>query len=88
MLNEASNSKFVTKKWNIANDQPNANYDVPNKIIYNAEVLKYNLCDYNDSYILVRVDAIITTSHNNSTPVTFRNCGPCAKCITKIDEIT
>ena len=25
-LNEASNSKSVTRKWNIVNDQSNANY--------------------------------------------------------------
>ena len=30
LLNETSNSKFVTRKWNIVNDQCNANYDVGN----------------------------------------------------------
>ena len=45
LLNEASNSKFVTRIWNIVNDQSNANYDVGNKIIYNIKVLKSNLCD-------------------------------------------
>ena len=43
LLNEASNSKFFTRKWNIANDQRNANFNVGNKIIYNTEVLKSNL---------------------------------------------
>ena len=33
LLNETSDSKFVTGKWNIGNDQSNANYDVGNKII-------------------------------------------------------
>ena len=28
--------------------QSNANHDVKNEIIYNTEVLKCNLCDYND----------------------------------------
>ena len=37
----------------------NANYDVGNKIIYNMEVLKSNLCDFNDAYILVRGDFTI-----------------------------
>ena len=45
----------MTKKWNIANDLSNANYNVGNEIIYSTEVLKYNFCDYNDSYILARV---------------------------------
>ena len=38
LLNEASDSKFVTRKWNIVNDQSNENYDVGNEIIYNIEV--------------------------------------------------
>ena len=53
-LNETSGSKFVIRKWNIVNDQSNAKYDVWNEIIYNAEVLKSNLGNYNDAYILVR----------------------------------
>ena len=44
-LNEASNSKSVTRKWNIANDQSNANYGLWNEIIYNTEVLISNLCE-------------------------------------------
>ena len=41
LLNEASNSKFVSRKQNTVNDQSNANYDVENKIIDNSEVLKF-----------------------------------------------
>ena len=44
LLNEASDSKFVTRKWNIVNDQWDANYDVRNKIIYNTEVLTLRMC--------------------------------------------
>ena len=32
LLNAPSNSKFVTRKWNIANDQSNVNYDVGMKL--------------------------------------------------------
>ena len=31
LLNEASGSKLVTRKWNIVNDQSNANYDAGNE---------------------------------------------------------
>ena len=58
-MNEASDSKFATKKWCIVNDQSNVNYDVGNKIIYNTEVLQSNLCDYNDAYILVWGDLLL-----------------------------
>ena len=38
-LNEANNSKFITRKCNIANDNSKANYGVGNEITYNTEVL-------------------------------------------------
>ena len=37
-LNEVNNYKFVTRKWNIVNDNSNANYCDGNEIIYNTEV--------------------------------------------------
>ena len=33
LLNESSDSTFVTRNWSIINDQLNANYDVENEII-------------------------------------------------------
>ena len=71
LLNEANDSKFVTRKWNIVNDQSYANYEVGNEIIYNTEVLKSNLGDYNDAYILVRVG-----SSSPATQVAFKNSAP------------
>ena len=56
LLNEANDSKFVPRKWNIINDKSKANYNAANKITYNTEILKCNLCDYNDAYILVTSD--------------------------------
>ena len=54
LLNERNNSKFVTRKWNMVNDNSIANYQEGNEITYDTEVLKSKLCDYNDAYILVR----------------------------------
>ena len=62
LLNEANDSKFVTRKWNIVNDNLKVNYGVGNKIIYNTEALKSNLCDYNDAYILVRGNITVTAA--------------------------
>ena len=53
LLNEESHSKFVIKKWDIVADLPNVNFEAGNGIIYNTEVLKSKLCDYNDVFILV-----------------------------------
>ena len=54
-MNDANDSKFVSRKWNIFNDNLNSNYAVANEIAYKTEILKSNLCDYNDAYILVKV---------------------------------
>ena len=86
LLNQANDSKFVTRKWNIRNDNSKLNYDAINEITYNIKTLKYNLCDYSDTYILVRGDIIVVASL--TTPVAFKNCASFVKCITKIDEAT
>ena len=49
LLNEAGDSRLATRKWNT--DQSSRNYDAGNEIIYSTEVLKSNLCYYNDAYI-------------------------------------
>ena len=48
----------MTRKWNIVNDQSHVNYDVDNETICNTEVLKSNLFDYSDVYILVKGDIV------------------------------
>ena len=59
LLNESSDKKFVTRKWNIVNDQSKLNYSVGSETIYSTEVLKSKLCDYTDVYIPVRGDITI-----------------------------
>ena len=58
---ETDPKHFATKKWCIINDENNTNYGV-NKdtgddnldtIKYDTRVLKPNLCDYVEAYILV-----------------------------------
>ena len=85
LLNEANDSKLPTRKWNIANDNSNTNYGLGNEISYNTEALKSNLCDY-DAYILERGNITVTAAPE--TQLTFKNCAPFTKCVTKIDETT
>ena len=80
-MNEANDLKFVTRKWNIVNDTSMTNCDVGSEIIYNTELLKSNLYDYNDAYILVRGN--ITIIGHQVTQVTFKNSAPFTKCIKK-----
>ena len=60
LLNDANDSKFVTRKWSNVNDNSKANYGVGNEITYNTEVLKSNICNYSDAYILVTGDVTIS----------------------------
>ena len=83
LLDEANDFKFVARKWNIVNDQSNANCGIESEIIYNTDVLRSNLCDYNNACILVRGD--ITFRAAPETQVAFKTLTPFTKCITKID---
>ena len=55
-------------------------------MFYNTEVLKPNLCDYNNAYISVKCD--IAFIGYQATRVAFEHCAPFTKCVTKIDETT
>lgn len=81
IFNASSDSKLATRKSNIVKDQSNASYDVTNGITYNTDVLKFNLCNYKDAYILVR--GYITTIAPPATKVAFNNCPPFTQCTTK-----
>ena len=87
VLNEPNDFKFMPRKCNIANDDSKVSYNAANEIPYNIKVLKRNICDYRDAYILV-TDDITVVGHNIATEVAFKNCAPLTKCITKIDETT
>ena len=54
-------------------------HNAGNEITYNKEVLKSNLCDYNDAYILVTGN--ITIIGHQETQVALKNCAPFTKCI-------
>ena len=90
-----TNSKhFATKKWYIINDENNTNYGV-NKdtgannrdtIKYDTRVLKPNLCDYAEAYILVDGTIRGTGGNNNNTRLALKNCAPFTKCNLEIND--
>ena len=89
-----TNSKhFATKKWYIINDENNTNYGVnkdtgannPDNVKYDTRVLKPNLCDYADVYILVD-GTIRGTGGNNNTRLALKNCAPPIKCNLEINH--
>ena len=82
-------SKFATRKWHLINDLNNTDYgegDENNATIkFETKVIKSNLCDYSDPYILVTRD-ITATGGNENTKVPFKNCAPFTKCVTHIND--
>ena len=59
LLNAATNSKFVTRKWSIFSDQSNVNSSAGKEIIYSEGLFKSNLCDYTEDCILVKSDIVM-----------------------------
>ena len=60
----------MTRKWNISSDNSNSNYAAANEIAYKTEIVKSNLCDHNNVYILVTGD--ITVVAAPTTQVAFK----------------
>ena len=81
--------KFATRKWYVISDQNNKDYGEVNEndttVKFETKIIKSNLCDYSDAYILVTGD-ITATGDNADTRVAFKNCAPFTKCITHIND--
>ena len=56
--------RFVTKKWIEVYDQSEGNYDVNKEIRIKTSMLRSNLCDYSDAYIVVKGTITVTDSDN------------------------
>ena len=90
---ETDSSHFATKKWYVINDENNTNYGVnrdtgannPDTIKYDTRVLKPNLCDYAEAYILVD-GTIRGTGGDNNTRLALKNCAPFTKCNLEIND--
>ena len=90
---DTDSKHFATKKWHIINDENNTNYGVnkdtgadnPDTIKYDTRVLKRNLCDYAEAYILVD-DTIRATNAVNATRLALKHCAPFTKCNLEIND--
>ena len=82
-------NEFATRKWYVINDQNNTDYGEGNEdsttIKFETKIIKSNLCDYSDTYILVIGD-ITAIGGNANTKVAFKNCAPFTKRVTHIND--
>ena len=59
--------RFVTRKWMEVDDQSRENYDVNKEIRIKTSMLRSDLCDFNDAYIVVKGDMTVGAPNNSST---------------------
>ena len=88
--------RFITKKWVEVYDQSaDANdWYKPNKPIrFKTSMLKSDLCDFNDVYIVVKGDITLTKAENRdfidvrNRVLAFKNNAPFTNCISKINNV-
>ena len=87
-------SKFRTRNWVEINDESRGNY-ANSDIRFKTTMLRSNLCGYADSYIHVKGtititeagdDAAVRRADERNKGVTFTNCAPFTKCISRINN--
>ena len=91
---DTDSKHFATKKWYVINDENSTNYGVdkntggnnPDTIKYDTRVLKPNLCDYAEAYILVDGTIRAANAVNNNTRLALKNCAPFTKCNLEINN--
>ena len=95
LLNDASNqpSKFRTRNWTEIDDEAGGRYSPNKQIKFKTAMLRSSLCDYSDTYILVKGNITVNNTAaegaavtNTNKKVIFKNCAPFTNCISKINN--
>ena len=82
--------RFVTKKWIEVYDQSEKNYSVDKEIRIETSMIRSELCDFSDAYIVVKGDITLEGDNNASKRnknLTFKNSAPFISCISKTNGI-
>ena len=84
-------SRFIAKKWIEVHDQsvtPEDRYKPSKQIRFKTSMLRSDLCDYSDAYVIVKRKIIVTNPDNDAydTKLTFKNNAPFTSCISKINN--
>ena len=56
--------RFVTKKWIEVYDQSEKNYNVNKEIKIKTTMLRFDLCDFSDAYIVVKGVVVVINPDN------------------------
>ena len=80
---DLDSKKFTIKRWYIIDPQT-TNFEVGKAIKFDTKVIKPNLCDYSETYILVT--GTINNLNANGNTVCFKNCAPFRLCTSHIND--
>ena len=93
LLDTTSNDKdlprFVIKKWREVYDQSEKYYSPNKEIRIKTSMLRSDLCDYSNAYIVVKGDITVTNPNNakRNKAGAFKNNAPFINCISKINGV-
>ena len=82
--------RFITKKWVEVYDQSGGNYSVNKEIRIKTSILRSDLCDFNDAYIVVKGDISLegdNDANKRNKNLAFKNNAPFINCISKINGV-
>ena len=87
--NDKNLPKFTNKKWIEVYDQSERNYSPNKEIRIKTSMLRSDLCDYSDAYIVVKGTTTVTNPDNakRNKSVAFKNNAPFINCISKINGV-
>ena len=95
MIDDASNepSTFRIQNWVEINHELRGTYNVNSQIKFKTAMLKSNLRDYSDAYILLKGSITInntaaagTAGNNSNKKIIFKNCARFTNCISEINN--
>ena len=89
LLNDSAVSKLVTIKWIEINNLSGGQFSVKKNVRFKTSILRSDLCDYSDAYIVVK-GRISVIGNNNANKrnkkLNFKNNALFTSCISKIDN--
>ena len=85
-------SKFVTKNWIKVNNLSRNNYDDKKQIRFKTSMLRSDLCDFSNAYVLVKGTITVTAPEGQdqlrdkkNRPLVLKNNASFISCIAKIN---
>ena len=81
---------FITKKWVEVYDQSEKNYSPNKEIRIKTLMLRSDLCDYSDAYIVIKGDITLegdNDANERNNNLAFKNNAPFINCISNLNDV-